>query len=78
MRRLTLKDIERFARRRSVKRIAVENFLMSMGENEEGARANLDLDLVLYHWNAATIKAIRDGIDYACEEAREPPSFLRT
>jgi len=68
MRRLTLKDIERFARRKGVRRITVENFLMSMGENEKEARANLELDLVLYHWNASTIKAIREGIDFACED----------
>ena len=65
MRKLTLKEIERFASRSGVKRIAVENFLMSMGDHAGVASANLGLDAGLYNWRANTIEAIRDGIKLA-------------
>ena len=47
-----------------VKQIAVENFLGSLeGMNRLEAQANLDMDARLYRWNAATVKAIRAGIN---------------
>ena len=68
MRELTSAEIERFASRKGVKRIAVENFLMSMGTNERNAVGNLWLDRGLYKWNSATVRAILAGIDLARKE----------
>lgn len=65
MRKLTLKEIEGFALREGVRRIAVENFLMSMGSDELSALGNLGLDTQLYNWNAETVRAIKDGIRLA-------------
>jgi len=69
MRQLTAKEIEQLANQPEVKRIAVENFLMSMGDNAEDARANLRFDNRLYRWNHQTFNAILDGIRLA-EERR--------
>lgn len=68
MRKLSNDEIEKFASKAGVKRIAVENFLMSMGENESDARANLNLDAGLYKWNAPTRNAILAGINLACRK----------
>ena len=67
LRRLTVEEIERFAKRRGVKRIAVENFLMSVTacRTRRNALGNVNLDARLYKWNSATQNAIRDGIDLA-------------
>ena len=65
MRKLTTEEIERFALRKGVRRIAVENFLMSMGTDYDIAVANLELDTGLYRWNSATRKAIYEGIRLA-------------
>lgn len=67
MRELTNEEIERFASRKGVRRIAVENFLMSMGTELRPwqVRANANMDARLYRWNYATVKAINDGIDLA-------------
>ena len=57
-------DIEKFASRPGVRRIAVENFLDSM-PLEIGMMANqlnCAKDSVLYGWNGPTITAIFDGI----------------
>jgi hypothetical protein len=64
MRELTIEEIKKLANRPNVKRIAVENFLMSMGTDPEAAIKNLLLDAELYNWNRETILAlaIRDGI----------------
>lgn len=62
LRKLTLAEIERFASRKNVRRIAVENFLMSMGADDYVATQNVYLDAGLYHWNADTVRAIREGI----------------
>jgi hypothetical protein len=44
----------------------VENFLASLptegADAEWNAYMNLDMDARLYKWNAATIKAIKEGI----------------
>ncbi len=67
--RLTPEQLEQLASRTGVKRIAVENFLMSVPlttEHPYGARGcaevNLSGDAIAYRWNAATVKAIRDGL----------------
>lgn len=65
MRRLTSEEITKLASRVGVKKIAVENFLMSMGENHSDARSNLSVDARSYKWNSATVKAIRAGIALA-------------
>lgn len=63
--KLTVKEVEGFASRDGVRRIAVENFLMSMGDSSMVALGNLVLDQRLYGWNRQTEEAIRDGISFA-------------
>jgi hypothetical protein len=65
MRKLSNFEIEQFASRKGVRRIAVENFLSSMGDNAMYAGMNLSQDSRLYKWNTATIRAIREGINLA-------------
>lgn len=62
MSNLTKEEIEKFASRKDVRRIAVENFLMSMSDEAFANYLNLDMDARLYKWNIATVKAIKDGI----------------
>ena len=65
---LSKEEIEKLATRKGVKSIAVYNFLGSLeGLSKMDALANLSfalyvLDARLYKWNAATVKAIQDGI----------------
>lgn len=49
----------------NAKKIAVENFLMTVGSNDNPiyARLNLDMDARLYGWNKETINAIKEGIE---------------
>lgn len=70
MRRLTTEEIEKFASRKGVRKIAVENFLgtLTANPNRYCAVQNVYLDQSLYRWNSATVKAILDGIDLACKE----------
>ena len=65
MRELTTQEIEKLASRKGVKRIAVENFLMTVTNNKTAsiAYSNLFMDSRLYKWNAATVKAIQKGIE---------------
>jgi len=65
MKELRLETIEELACRPKVRRIAVENFLASMGTDATAARQNLNLDSRLYKWNPETIRAIKDGIKLA-------------
>lgn len=65
MRQLTGREIAKLAQQPQVRQVAVQNFLMSMGENAEWARRNLRLDSGLYKWNATTQSAILDGIKLA-------------
>jgi len=67
MRELTMVEIDKLASRAKVKKIAVENFLITLTSNPDTscALANLNMDARLYKWNAATQKAIRDGIKLA-------------
>lgn len=62
MRELTGKEIEEFANRVGVKKIAVENFLMSMGTDLTIAMGNLGIDVKQYGWNQDTVNAIVEGI----------------
>jgi len=65
MRKLSSEEIERFASRSGVKRIAVENFLMSMGSSSRDATLNMHHDALIYRWDDKTVKAIQDGIQLA-------------
>jgi hypothetical protein len=65
MRQLSATEIERFASRDGVRRTAVDNFLGTMGTDAIAAGMNLSQDARDYRWNAATMKAIRDGIALA-------------
>jgi hypothetical protein len=65
MRTLTNPEIEKLASQTGVRRIAVENFLSSMGNDSSQARANLRLDGRSYGWNVETRKAIETGIQLA-------------
>ena len=70
LRQLTGAEIEKLAARKGVKRIAVENFLASMGTGfPSDARQNLHADAESYKWNAATVKAILAGITLASKPA---------
>ena len=64
--KLSSEVISKLASRAGVKRIAVENFLGSLGDlTKSEAFGNLNLDARSYKWNAATVKAISDGIKAA-------------
>ena len=65
--KLTLEQIEALASRKGVKRIAVENFLMSLPDSSDSFSnvMNLHQDAKDYGWNAATVNAISKGIQMA-------------
>ena len=65
MRTLTHEEIEKLANQKGVKSNAAYGFLSTMGDNGMYAGMNLNQDARDYRWNAATIKAIRDGIRLA-------------
>jgi len=65
MRPLTKKEIGKFSWRKGVRGTAVENFLSSMGTDYNNAILNLERNAKQYDWNAETVQAIRDGIDFA-------------
>lgn len=62
MRNLTAEEIEKFSSRPRVKKIASENFLMTMGHDYWTAASNLRRDAKLYKWNRETVHAIGEGI----------------
>ena len=67
MKELTAAQIEKYASRKGVRRIAVENFLGTL-DASAGARGNLQnlgYDAALYRWNLATQNAIESGIKAA-------------
>ena len=65
MRKLTPSEINKLSKKPNVKTIAVQNFLMSMGRDEEIARRNFNYDSLLYSWNSQTRNAILRGISLA-------------
>jgi hypothetical protein len=67
MKPLTSSEIVKYANRRGAKKIAVENFLSTLGNagSKYGELINLNLDATLYKWNYATIRAIEAGISKA-------------
>ena len=50
------------AKSNEIRKIAVENFLMSLSGNQMADNLNLDMDAQSYGWNSATVNAIREGI----------------
>lgn len=71
MRSLTDKEIQILSNTPGARKIAVENYLWSMGEDEWIARANLELDRKLYGWNEPTYRAIKKGIEIASKPSVE-------
>jgi hypothetical protein len=58
--------IEELASRPGVRRVAVQNFLFSLGDmTYEEAVGNLELDARSYRWNKETRRAIGEGLAYA-------------
>jgi len=70
LRELKIEEIKKFSSRRGVKKIAVENFLLSVHNNitKSVALDNLFYDAQIYKWNRATVKAILDGINLAARK----------
>jgi len=70
MRELTIEEIKKLAARPGVKKVAVENFLMTVHHNTavHTALYNLAMDAKLYGWNRATVNAILAGIKLAQTE----------
>ena len=64
MRELTYKEIEELANRPGAKKIAVENFLGSMGTDLTITEiiGNVAIDAKLYNWSQETISAIMEGV----------------
>jgi len=61
--KLSYARIEALASLPGVKRIAVENFLATLGDlTREEALANLEQDVRSYKWNVQTGRAIQQGI----------------
>jgi hypothetical protein len=62
--KLTTDQIKGLANGKGVRRIAVENFLISLGQERNALEATLNLhaDAKSYGWNAVTIAAIKKGI----------------
>lgn len=67
MAKLSNEQLDLLVSRINVRSVAVENFLMSnpvnTSEDYLDACTGLKMDARLYKWNAATVKAIRDGLD---------------
>ena len=63
---ISIAEIENLASGKNVRKIAVENFLISLPIEDENAEwnayMNLNMDARLYKWNIATKKAIKNGI----------------
>jgi len=55
--------IEELARQPKTRRVAVENFLSSLGGlSFQEAKGNLELDAASYRWNEETVGAIWTGV----------------
>jgi len=76
MRELTIEEIRELANQPGVRKTAVENFLISMGNNRMIAFYNLALDAKLYKWNTATVLAIIKGIRLASREVKDEMSKM--
>jgi hypothetical protein len=66
---ITREQIEQLASRKGVRKIAVHNFLGTLGDMRAfDATQNLYQDARDYRWNAATIAAIKRGIQIGCKK----------
>ena len=67
MRKLNREEVIELANTPGVKRIAVENFLLTVHNNPDFVCANLNLeqDAASYGWNLITLNTIRKGIRLA-------------
>ena len=68
MRNLTAQEIEALLQKyQGARRIAIENFLSTVANNEYAYAANNNLkrDAILYGWNKQTVLAIKEGIQLA-------------
>jgi len=65
MKQLDSETIRKLAHGAGVKRMAAENFLMTVHNNPDvlTAEANLFKDALLYSWNSYTVRAIKKGIE---------------
>jgi hypothetical protein len=70
LKQLTLQQIAPLAARKGAKKVAVENFLMTVHfcETYQNAVGNLEMDTAAYKWNAATRSAISAGILMAAQD----------
>jgi hypothetical protein len=50
------------AKFKAAKRIAVENFVLSAGDNHMHNHMNLSMDAKMYKWNGATVSAIKKAL----------------
>lgn len=71
--KLSHAQIEVLAGKPKVKRIAVENFLMSIEKDTpiKEAEGNLRIDAKVYRWNDETVKAIQQGIQQAKQNKKQ-------
>jgi hypothetical protein len=61
--KLSWQRIEALASQEGVHRVAVENFLATLGDfSQTEALANLEIDSSAYGWGTATGRAIQQGI----------------
>lgn len=61
--KITHEKIEELGARPGVRRIAVVNFLSTLGDmTYEEAKMNLEMDAQSYRWDNATVGAIWDGL----------------
>lgn len=56
LRKLTIEEISKLAARPKVRKMAVENFLSTMGDDYFAAIVNLHLDARLYKWRIRSRK----------------------
>ena len=68
--------IEKLSNKKGVKKIAVQNFLASVGSNPDkmSAMMNAEMDAGMYGWNSATQGAIYDGISIYFDKVKNGES----
>jgi hypothetical protein len=60
---VTLNRIQELANQEGVRKVAIENFLGTLGDmTENEAMANLVQDAKVFRWNTLTIRVIQQGI----------------
>ena len=72
---MIMSNIEALANRPKVKKVAVMNFLGSVGGlTYQEAVSNCELDARSYGWNYETVGAIREGLDHFFGSKVDPSS----